>query len=281
LRPSRATELLALAVAVGLAGCSSPSDGPTLPPSATPVTTASGSGEAGIALPPPGGFDYQLGGAYEPPSGTVIVVRDSTESPAPGLYSICYLNGFQSQPGEDDAWDGLLLEGADGPIADPGWPDEYLFDTSTEANREAIAERMGKSILECAQKGFDAVELDNLDSHTRSDGALTAEDNLALAALYIADAHAAGLAVGQKNSVEIAAQGEAAGFDFAVTEECGQYQECAEYLAVYDVVLDIEYRDAADFAAMCANGALPPQSVRRDLELTTPESPDYVLERCG
>jgi len=272
-------------VAVGLAGCSSPSESPTLPPSATPVTTASGgegssSAEPTVALPPAGGFDYQLGGAYEPPAGTAIVARDSTDSPAPGLYNICYLNGFQSQPGEADASDGLLLEDAEGPVADPGWPDEYLFDTSTEANRSAIAERVNKAILECAYKGFDAVEFDNLDSYSRSDGALTAEDNLALAALYIADAHAAGLAAAQKNSVEIARQGAAAGFDFAVTEECGQYEECADYLEVYRVVLDIEYGEAADYAELCASGALPTQSVRRDLDLTTPESADYVFERC-
>ena len=272
-------------MAVGLAGCSSPSESPTLPPSATPVTTASGgegssSAEPTVALPPAGGFDYQLGGAYEPPAGTAIVARDSTDSPAPGLYNICYLNGFQSQPGEADASDGLLLEDAEGPVADPGWPDEYLFDTSTEANRSAIAERVNKAILECAYKGFDAVEFDNLDSYSRSEGALTAEDNLALAALYIADAHAAGLAVAQKNSVEIARQGAAAGFDFAVTEECGQYEECADYLEVYRVVLDIEYGEAADYAELCASGALPTQSVRRDLDLTTPESADYVFERC-
>jgi hypothetical protein len=58
-----------------------------------------------VTLPPANGkFDYQLGGAYTPPSGTVTVVRDRTASIAPGLYNICYINGFQTQPGSEADW---------------------------------------------------------------------------------------------------------------------------------------------------------------------------------
>lgn len=233
-----------------------------------------------VPLPPDGGFDYQLGGAYEPPDGTTVVARDATQAPAPGRYGICYLNGFQSQPGEAQLWDGLLLEGPDGAMADPGWPDEYLLDTSTPENRAAIAAVMTARIHGCAGAGYDAVELDNLDSYLRSDGLLAPADNLALARLYVAAAHEAGLAVAQKNALEIAADGAAAGFDFAVTEECGAYDECAGYLAVYDVVLDIEYGEADAFAALCRSGALPDRAIRRDLDLTTPASPAYVFGRC-
>ena len=276
---------LAAAAALLLAGCvpryeirEFPTSTPS--PSASP-SAASNSAAPSITLPPDGGFDYQLGGAYEPPAGTAIVARDSTEFPATGLYNICYLNGFQSQPGEADAWAGLLVDGADGPLADPGWPDEYLLDTSTAAHRDAIADMMKPRIDGCAAAGFEAVEFDNLDSYTRSDGALTQADNLALASLYIADAHEAGLAVAQKNLVEFATQGKAAGFDFAVTEECGHYQECDGYLDVYDMVLDIEYSDSATYRQLCASGTLPKQSVRRDLDLTPSTSQNYVFERCA
>lgn len=270
--------LAALTAAVLAAGCTAqPAPQETSP---TPTSTASGISEPTITLPPTGGFDYQLGGAYEPPPGTAIVARDSTALPAPGLYNICYINGFQSQPGQADAWAGLILEDADGPVADPEWPDEFLLDTSTASNRAAIADKLGTFVHSCATKGFDAVEFDNLDSFTRSGGALTAADNLALAALYIADAHAAGLATAQKNSAELVTQGAAAGFDFAVTEECGQYRECDVYQAVYAIVLDIEYGSAEDYASLCAAGALPPQSVRRDIDLVTPALADYVFERC-
>lgn len=234
-----------------------------------------------VALPPSGGIDYQLGGAYEPPAGTAIVARDSTEAPAPGLYNICYLNGFQTQPGEVGAWEQLLLQGPDGPVADPDWPDEYLLDTSTPQSRDMIANAMAPLIDGCAAAGYSAVEFDNLDSYTRSDGVLTAADNLALASKYVAYAHSLGLATGQKNAVEIAQQGREAGFDFAITEECGHYDECADYLAVYDTVLDIEYGNSDSYQALCESGALPSQSVRRDLDLATPASGTYVFERCG
>ena len=276
--PTLAPVVASLATALLAVGCSAQPVANDRSPTTSP--TASGTASAAIALPPAGGFDYQLGGAYEPPAGTAIVARDSTETPAPGLYNICYLNGFQSQPGEADAWAGLLLEDANGPVADPGWPDEFLLDTSTPTNREAIAAAMRERIDGCAAAGFDAVEFDNLDSFTRSGGALTAADNLALASLYIADAHAAGLATAQKNSAELVTQGAAAGFDFAVAEECGEYRECDVYQAVYAIVLDIEYGSAEDYASLCAAGVLPPQSVRRDIDLVTPALADYVFERC-
>ena len=60
-------------------------------------------GPAPVALPPPNaGLDYQLGGAYPPPGDVKIVSRDRTDAPAPGLYNICYINGFQAQPNEED-----------------------------------------------------------------------------------------------------------------------------------------------------------------------------------
>ena len=37
--------------------------------------------------------------------------RDRSDDPAEGLYSICYVNGFQTQPGELDTWpDDLVLQ---------------------------------------------------------------------------------------------------------------------------------------------------------------------------
>src|SRR3546814_6194319 len=64
-----------------------------------------GPASASPELPPDGAaFDYQLGGAYPPPDGVEIVVRDRTAGPLEDAYSICYVNGFQTQPGEQDLW---------------------------------------------------------------------------------------------------------------------------------------------------------------------------------
>ena len=240
-----------------------------------------------LALPPVGGgLDYQLGGAYDPPAGVDIVVRDSTAAPAAGRYSICYLNAFQSQPAATprllaDSPE-LILTAGGSPVRDENWPDELLFDTRSIQQRAGIAALLLPQIARCRANGFDAVELDNLDSYTRSAGLLTADDNLALAALLVDGAHAAGLAVGQKNAADLAA-GLAGTFDFAVTEECDRWQECELYTAAYgDHVLAIEYADdlRVDFAAACALPGRPRSMILRDRALVPAGSPGYVYERC-
>lgn len=237
--------------------------------------------------PPPGAVpDYQLGGAYAPASEVGIVGRDRAADPADGVYSVCYVNGFQTQPGELDLWDDDLLLQRDGaPVFDPDWPDEALVDTSTADRRERIADLVVPWIEGCADAGFDAVEFDNLDSYTRSDGALTLEGNLALATLLVDAAHDAGLAAGQKNAAEDAAElHDRAGFDFAVTEECAAYQECSAYTDVYgEAVIDIEYTDELPrtFAEMCADADSPASMVLRDRDLVTPADDAYVFETCA
>lgn len=237
-------------------------------------------------LPPPGGaLDYQLGGAYEPAAGVTIVVRDRSAEPAPGTYSVCYVNGFQTQSGELEDWDADLLLRRDGEtVFDPEWPDEALLDTSTPDGRKRIAERVTAWIDDCADAGFDAVEFDNLDSYTRAHGALDQADNVALAAELVGAAHAVGLAAGQKNAAEDALRlRDGAGFDFAVAEECAAYDECSAYRGVYgDAVLDIEYTDQLPrpFAEMCALSDSPASMVLRDRALVAPRDEGYVFETC-
>lgn len=255
---------------------------------ASRALTASATG-AGIALPPAAGrFDYQLGGAYPPPSGVVIVSRDRTAPPVRGLYNICYINAFQTQPDEAAWWktshDQLLLRSGGGDyVEDPDWPGELLLDTSTAHNRAAIAAILDSSIDGCAAHGFQAVEPDNLDSWTRSDGRLTASDNLALATLLIARAHADHLAIAQKNAAQLAPEGRRIGFDFAVAEECQVYNECDKYIAVYGShVLEIEYTDNGTdaFHTACATHGRRISVVLRDRNLTVPGDPAHVDVTC-
>lgn len=214
-----------------------------------------------------------------------IVARDRSEQPVDGVYSICYVNGFQTQPGELEAWPVDLLLQRDGKtLFDPDWPDEALIDTSTPDRRARAAAMIEPWIAGCATAGFDAVEFDNLDSYTRSDEELTLDDNLALAARLVDIAHAAGLAAGQKNAAEDALTlREQAGFDFAVTEECAAYAECDAYTEVYgEHVIDIEYVDQLPrtFTEMCADADSPASMVLRDRDLLTPDEPGYAFETC-
>ncbi|OXY92670.1 endo alpha-1,4 polygalactosaminidase [Streptomyces diastatochromogenes] len=262
------TALLALAVAVSaLTGCGS--GGAPEEPSAKP---------AAVRLPPRhAGFDYQIGGAYPPPAGVRIVSRDRSDSPAPGLYNICYVNAFQAQPEERSFWPAdLLLRDAHGKVViDEDW-DEPLLDLRTPAKRERVAERVNRWIDGCAKKGYDAVEPDNYDSYTRSHHLLTAADATAFMRLLSRHAHARHLAVGQKNTAELTGQRRRAGLDFAVTEECGQYDECEVYAKAFDDrVVDIEYTDSGLRKALARWGDRL-SIVRRDVDVSTPGKPEYV-----
>jgi hypothetical protein len=267
------------------------------PDDRSPVTSTAPSTSAStlvatsdVTLPPFGEpADYQLGGSYDVADGVKIVARDSTSEPAEGVYSICYVNGFQSQPGDDERWSvdnpDLVLRDDDGDaIVDPNWPDEFILDTSSAENRDRIDRIIGTSIDLCADKGFDAVEIDNLDTYSRSDGRIAVDDNLALAALFADRAHTMGLAIGQKNSAELGERGRMeARFDFAVTEECMRFEECNAYSAVYgDAVIDIEYTDdlSAPFPEICASADRPATTILRDRNLVAKGDADYVFDHC-
>jgi hypothetical protein len=228
-------------------------------------------------LPTGTDVDYQLGGPAYVPDNVGIVVRDRTEEPAPGAYNICYVNGFQTQPDAKAYWRkhrDLLLKDAGGRLVeDEAWG-EWLFDVRTAAKREKLAKVVGGWTKGCARDGYDAVEYDNLDSFTRSRGLMKAKHAKAFARLLTAKAHDAGLAVGQKNWATL--DGTRLGFDFAVSEECGRYDECGDYVDHFgDQVLVIEYR-AQDFAKTCRDYGDLLAVVLRDLDL----SPDGVRRWC-
>ncbi|MFI8849469.1 endo alpha-1,4 polygalactosaminidase [Streptomyces sp. NPDC053499] len=278
-RSRRVSALVAALLAVaGLAACGGGPDGGT--PDHERTSTADRP-----ALPPVhAGFDYQIGGGYTPPDGVRVVSRDRSDKPAAGRYSICYVNGFQAQPGALDWWQEnhpeLVLHDADGkPVMDTDW-NEALLDTRTAARRKALARIVGRWIEGCAEKGFQAVELDNLDSYERSGKRLTRGDNVKFAALLTRRAHRSGLAAGQKNGQELLEQRSAMGFDFAVTEECGQYKECGQYAKAYDDrVLDVEYT-AKGLAAACRTWGERLSIVRRDLDVSAEGEDGYLYKRC-
>jgi hypothetical protein len=229
------------------------------------------------------GFDYQLGGAYPPPAGVSIVSRDREEAPAPGLYNICYVNGFQAQTEAEGWWlathPDLVLRDAQGnPIKDPDW-DELILDISSPAKRDRLAVIVGDWIAGCRTAGFQAVEVDNLDTYSRSDGRLTQDQAVAYARLLSDRAHASLLAFAQKNSAEIVSRRTEMGADFVVAEECNRWSECDVYTAAYgNQVFVIEYR-RADFDKGCRD--FPDLSIiLRDVQLRPAGTTGYVRDSC-
>ncbi|MET0455810.1 MAG: endo alpha-1,4 polygalactosaminidase [Mycobacterium sp.] len=240
--------------------------------------------------PPPvtGSFDYQLGGVYAIP-GLAVVVRDATEHPLPGAYNICYVNGFQTQPGDGERWlqqhPTAVLRTPDGaPVSDPDWPDEYVLDPSTAPQRAIILDVLGPVFSECAAKGYNAVEVDNLDTFTRFPGRIDEAGAIELARSFVTMAHDHRLAIGQKNAAETTDRGRhEVGFDFAVAEECAAYDECGRYAEAYGPhVLQIEYTDnlPAPFADVCASSDRAPMTILRDRLLVARGAAGYAYEQC-
>jgi hypothetical protein len=247
------------------------------------------------ALPVDAPFDYQIGGDYTPASDVELVVRDWFEGePLESGYSICYVNAFQTQPDDEDVerpdersnWPGhlVLTELGD----DPHWEGEYLVDLATADARRDAAAWVEPMLRTCADKGFAAVEFDNLDSWTRFDGTTNngvvpfgPDESAAYAALLVEAAHSHGLAAAQKNALELASLTDVdPAFDFLIVERCGEFDECDDAARLFGhAVLAVEYEPEA-FAAACAAIGEQSSVVLRDVDVSRPGSATYRYEAC-
>jgi hypothetical protein len=124
-----------------------------------------------------------------------------------------------------------------------GWPGERYLDIS---NLAVLGPIMRARLDLCKQKGFDAVDPDNVDSYQANTGfSLTRSDAIAYVKFLADEAHARGLAVGLKNTTEIA-KFVLHRMDFAVTEDCFQQGWCRQsgnFIRAGKPVFTIEYTD--------------------------------------
>jgi len=133
-----------------------------------------------------------------------------------------------------------------------GWSGERWLDIR---RIDLLAPIMLARLDECAAKGFDGVEPDNMEIYTNDTGfPLTYEDQLQYSLWLAEEAHKRGLAIGQKNApdqtkdlVEV--------FDFAITEDAFYYgwaEEIQPYIQNGKPVFAAEYTDLpGDFAEFC------------------------------
>ncbi len=132
-----------------------------------------------------------------------------------------------------------------------GWPGERWLDVS---QLSALAPVMTARLQMCRQKGFDAVEPDNMDGYENSTGfSISAAAQLAYNQWIAQEAHALGMAVFQKNDPDQASQLQPS-FDGVIDEQCNEYSECSSfepYLAAGKPVLDAEYQ-ASSYPGFCA-----------------------------
>ncbi|MFI5426453.1 endo alpha-1,4 polygalactosaminidase [Aeromicrobium sp. UC242_57] len=240
-----------------------------------------------VTLPPTAGpADYQLGGAYPPASKVQIVTRDRTDAPAAGVYSICYVNSFQTQPGRLGWWKtnhpSLLLRDKNRRLVrDRNWPDEVLLDLRTSKKRAALA-RINRTWFDrCQRAGFQAVEPDNLDSWTRSRKLIKKSQAVRYAKRLVRQAHRSKLAIAQKNAPQLSRSG--IGFDFAVAEECEVYRECGRYTRAYGTrLIEIEYTDNGRkaFNRACAARRGKASIVLRDRDVVPAGARGYRYATC-
>lgn len=121
----------------------------------------------------------------------------------------------------------------------------------------------------CKEKGFDGVELDEIDGWSNDTGfPLTAADQLRYNRFLAREVRRRGMAAGLKNDLEQIPQLLGA-FDFAIDEECYQYRECsalAPFVAAGKAVFHTEYRRAPkDFCPVATALGLSSMQKRLDL----------------
>ena len=180
-----------------------------------------------IVGPPDSGWVWQLTGVLEASVDVdvwdvdlfEIGVAEIAGLQADGGYVICYFSAGSIEDWRPDV--GVIEESAIG-LALDDWPGENWLDIRADSilalveSRMALAERVG----------CDGVEPDNVDGFSNETGFPLGESDQIEFNIAVADlAHDRSLVVGVKNSFDIA--GALVGhFEFAVTEQCHEYEEC-------------------------------------------------------
>jgi hypothetical protein len=147
-----------------------------------------------------------------------------------------------------------------------GFPNERWLDI---AHFHLFAKIMEHRFDICAKKRFDAVEPDNIAGYENNTGfPLTAADQLRYNRWVANQVHKRGMAVALKNDPKQAKQ-LVGDFDFAIVEECFQYNECGFYKPFIEAgkaVFEAEYE--LPRSKFCAKAeALDFSSIRKNVEL--------------
>jgi len=151
-----------------------------------------------------------------------------------------------------------------------GWPGEKWLDIR---RIDLLAPVMRARLDLCKDKGFDAVEPDNIEIYDNDSGfPITYQDQLTYAQWLADEAHARGLAIGIKNAPDMV-KDSLAFFDFAITEDAYYYgwiEEMLPFIKAGKPVFAAEYTDMdVDFQAACAWGKLNQVSFIRKHRILT------------
>jgi hypothetical protein len=138
---------------------------------------------------------------------------------AQGRKVVCYMSAGTYENWRPDAaqFPASVLGGGN------GWPGEKWLDVR---RIDLLGPIMAARMDLCRQKGFDAIEPDNVDGSSNTTGfPLTAQDQLNYNIWLSNTAHARGLSVGLKNDLGQVQQ-LVGYFDWALNEQCFEFNEC-------------------------------------------------------
>jgi len=187
-----------------------------------------------------------------------------------GRKAICYVSAGTWEDWRADA--GQFPASVKG--AKNGWPGERWLDIRQTSILLPI---MDARVQKCRQAGFDGVEFDNVDGYSNRSGfPLTAADQLTYNASLANMAHSYGLTAALKNDVEQVPD-LVAYFDYAINEQCQQYNECGNYdtyfTAAGKTVFQVEYK--LSLVKFCGQAnAANRNAIKKDFDLfDTPYTP--------
>ena len=222
-------------------------------------------------VPVPGSsWQWQLTGPVDESVDAAVYELDAFDTEpavvarlhAAGRRAICYVDAGTYEDFRPDASrfpDDVLGKGN-------GWPGERWLDIR---RWDVLAPVLDGRLGLCRAKGFDGVELDNVDGYLAPTGfPLGADDQLLFNRRLAELAHRHGLAAGLKNDVEQAEALEPE-FDFAVNEECFAEDECRRlrpFVAAGKAVFHVEY-DVAPAEFCPVTRALGFSSIRKRPDL--------------
>jgi uncharacterized repeat protein (TIGR01451 family) len=277
-----------------------------------------------INLPPTGkiGWDWQIGASGDSnvtiPAGVTLLDLDGfnisankiTSLKAQGIYTVCYIDTGSYEDGRPDSslypaylkifkdtqWNEWFLDVSDvfRPIQPAGtqlinnqWVDASGKPLTGLPTAGAFALLLEARFKMCADKGFDALEPDNLQNDENAGGKVSLQQQLDFNGWVADTAHAYGLAAFQKNGPDKVLGKDKTGkmmvekFDGILNEECQQFGECgplAEYVKRGKLALNTEYAGSLDCTL---SNSLVINSIMKDLNLTGGNMSGYKRQSCN
>ncbi|MCA9666483.1 MAG: endo alpha-1,4 polygalactosaminidase [Myxococcales bacterium] len=226
---------------------------------------------AAIWRPKPGtSWQWQLSGTLDTSINVAMYDIDLFDTAAAtiqalhtqGRVVICYFSAGSYEDWRPDA--SSIPAAARGKKLD-GWNELWL-----DVRHAGVRDVMKKRLALAKQKGCDGVEPDNVDGYANDNGfGLAASDQLAYNRFLADEAHKLGLSVGLKNDLD-QVKALVASFDWALDEECAQYDECdllKPFIAAGKAVFHVEYTPTNETKVCSVSKQLGLDTLIKRLEL--------------